>query len=96
MILFQDIVSNVQVMRTKDSGLGVDNIGVLRQPDTGEKSPDWIWDERDGWDRGNSLSAEEKTSIVGMLDKLNNFGYRLICTKLARWREIVGQPYATL
>ena len=95
MILFHDRTNDVQVIRTRNSGLGVDNIGILRQPDNGEKNPDWTWDERSGWDRGDNLSPPEKLCIIGMLDKLNNFGYSRIGTRQARWREITGLPEAT-
>lgn len=97
MILFYSRMSDVQVMRTEDGALGVDNIGVLRQPDNGGKSPDWIWDicEED-FDVADNMCTTEKLCIIGMLDKLNGYGHRVVETRQARWREITGIQDPTL
>lgn len=106
MILFHDRANDIQVIRTTSqttgSYNGSDNVGVLRQPDTGEKNPGWIWDTdwtlntpETGRYKGENFELEEKLCIIGMLDKLNGFGYRRIGTRQARWREITGLPEAT-
>ncbi len=102
MILFQDRANDIQVMRTRNSGLGVLNVGVLRKPDTGEKNPKWIWDTdwvrntpETGRYEGEDFEPEEKLSLIGMLDKLDNFGFRPIGTRQKRWRAITGQSEAT-
>lgn len=93
MILFRDRARDIQVIRTKDSGLGVDYIGVLRQPDTGEKRPHWVWDtEATDIDACKFLSKEEKLSIISMMDRLDGFGYRHCGMRLSRWCEITGLP----
>lgn len=95
MILFFNRARDVQVLRTKNGGLGVDNIGILMQPDNGEENPNWILNVC-GADLGISgdFSGTEKLCIIEMLDKLNNFGHRHSDLMQSRWREIVGRSDA--
>jgi hypothetical protein len=96
MILFQDRTGDVQVIRMREDEFRTDNIGVLRQPDTGEKNPNWIWDLK-GVEKYETscLTPIERLCIIRMLDKFNNFGYRGPGTRQTRWREITGLPEAT-
>ncbi len=97
MILFYNRTNDIQVMRTKNCGLGVDDIGCLRQPDTGQSQPNWIWDFGDlWWERIEDFSSTEKHCIIGMLDKLNGVDYRNQDTMLARWEELTGPKGATI
>lgn len=91
MILFYNKKSEIQVVRTRGCGIGIDHIGVLRQPDTGQKSPNWIWDRKNLELDLDKFNYDDRCDIVGMLDKLDDYGHRPNDTKVERWFTIIGK-----
>lgn len=96
MVLFYNRTRDIQVLRTKDGTLGVDNIGVLKRDTELPNSP-WRWYIGNlDLNMTDEMHRTEKLCVIEMLDKLNDAPPRRKGTEQARWREITGMSGATL